>query len=171
MEIIVWQTEKKGQGEFVAYVLLIGLAVTLSIIIGRWSIGQSQSTSQNFVRQSEIEDKCGQIALSASVDCSGLANQILIKITNRGYLKIEKVKITGENGINCMLSDQPNELDIELYPQKETQPNIQLSDRLECKKIYILPLMKISNEETIGSSDKTAEITIPDSCRTPNTNV
>ena len=29
---------KKGQAEYVAYILLIGLGVALAVIVGRWSI-------------------------------------------------------------------------------------------------------------------------------------
>ena len=42
---------KRGQAEFVAYTLLIGLAVTLAVIVGRWSIEQSQKTSEKVVRK------------------------------------------------------------------------------------------------------------------------
>ena len=56
--------DKKAQAAYVAYVLLIGLSVTLAVLVGRWSIEQAQKSSENVLRRSLIEDKCEQIAIS-----------------------------------------------------------------------------------------------------------
>ena len=112
---------KKGQGEFVAYVLLIGLAVTLAVLVGRWSIEQAQKSSENVVRQSEIEDKCNEIAIGGFVDkslCPGTQPN-KVTVTNRGNLIIPSIRIRGEENKNCGF---PDDQLVNLKPGKSLPP-------------------------------------------------
>ncbi len=149
---------KKAQGEFVAYVLLIGMAVGLAVLVGRWSIGQSQSASESFVTQSEMEQTCSQITISGYVDCaSGSSNKI--KISNRGYLTVNKLRIQGSE---CSGASTEEDIDPEnglpaegLKPGKTLDNSITVSD--SCKYGLILPMIKIKDQD-VGCIEKRIQI-------------
>ncbi len=134
---------KKGQGEFVAYVLLIGLAVALSVIVSKWSLDQSKRAGDNLIRSNDIEEKCNEISLSGFVNCPDTQK---ITITNRGNLIIKSLRITGEDNKNCGFS---GDQEVNLKPGKSVTKNLN-----NCNTALILPLMKISNDEIVGCSEK-----------------
>ncbi len=137
--------KKKGQSEFVAYVLLIGMAVALASIIGVWSFNNAQKVSDNIIKQNKIEEKCDQLAISSKIIC--LNNAVdSISISNTGYFTIDEVKITNpetglENCFNKVTKIKPGESRI-----TQTLNN--------CDTAILLPLVKISDDETIGCSEK-----------------
>ena len=127
---------KRGQAEFVAYTLLIGLAVTLAVIVGRWSIEQSQKTSENVVRQNLIEEKCEPVSIGGFVVCPDKIN-----ISNKGNLIIDSLRISCES----------NSIDekVDLKPEKSFTKTLN-----NCNTVSIMPLMFITETEIIGCSDK-----------------
>ena len=136
---------KRGQSEFVAYVLLVGLAVTLAAIIGIWSFNSAQKTSDNIVRQSNIQEKCDQVAIGSYVVCINNAVDS-INITNTGSFTINEIRITNsetglENCANKFLDIKPGQSKI-----TKTLNN--------CNTAILLPLVKISDDEIIGCSEK-----------------
>src|SRR3989338_7582639 len=87
------EINKRGQSEFVAYAILVGLAVTLATIVGIWSFNNSQKLSDNVVRQGAIQEKCDEILINSFVICP-ITNPIKINITNTGSFTLSEVKIT-----------------------------------------------------------------------------
>ena len=136
MKMEMTKLNKKGQAEFVAYTLLIGLAVTLAVIVGRWSIEQSQKTSENVVRQSLIDEKCEPISIGGFIMCPNEIN-----ISKWGNLIINSLRI----GCETTSSDE----NVDLKPGDSFTKTLN-----NCDTVSILPLMKISETEIIGCSDK-----------------
>jgi len=139
---------KKGQAEYVAYILLIGLGVALAVIVGRWSIEQAQKTSERVVKQSSIEEKCNEIAIGGFVDKTGCSNNPQIKpnkinITNRGNLNIKKLRFDCGTGVSI-----PDE-DVNLKPGKSITKTLN-----SCDTSIILPLTEVLDGETVGCSEK-----------------
>ncbi len=141
---------KKAQGEFVAYVLLIGMAVGLAVLVGRWSISQSQRATENFVTQSEIDQTCSQITISGFVDCDAGSNKI--KISNRGYLNVNKLRAQGSE---CTGSGTDEDIPVEIKPGKTRDEPITISDG--CRYGLILPMVKIKDQD-VGCSEKRIQI-------------
>ena len=139
---------KKGQSEFVAYTLLIGMAVTLAVLVGTWSFKNAQSTSDTIVRQSNIEEKCDQISIGGFAVKEGCPSTIPTKInvSNRGNIIINELKVSnGETGTECLPAGSITDL----------KPGISSTKALNnCNTAVILPLVKISNEEIVGCSEK-----------------
>lgn len=80
---------KKGQGNVIAWVLLVGFAVSLAVLVGRWSLGQSQQATEGIISTGESDIRCENVAISA--ECSG---EDLI-VSNKGSLKIVRLNIGG----------------------------------------------------------------------------
>ncbi|MEK6937209.1 MAG: hypothetical protein AABW58_04010 [Nanoarchaeota archaeon] len=139
------------------------MAVGLAVLVGRWSIGQSQSATENFVSQAELDETCSQITVSAFPDCApGNAKANEMTLINKGYLTIKKIKLqtsdcTGESPGEWY----PDELTEGLKPQ-EKKENVLTSNSgvtSSCKKILILPMVTIKDKE-VGCSEKRIELNL-----------
>mgnify|MGYP001619209352 CR=1 FL=1 len=142
---------KRGQSEFVAYVLLIGMAVGLATIVGVWMFGNSERVSDNIVRQSQISEKCDQISIAVFADKSGCPNTIpnKINLSNKGNFIIERVNIINlADNKNCF--SNVNDGLINLKPGASV-----LTKTLNnCNTATILPLVNILENEIVGCSEK-----------------
>lgn len=143
-------SSKKGQSEFLAYVLLIGMAVGLAAIVGVWMFNNSEKTTNNFVRQSEIEEKCGGISIGVFAirnNCP-TTEPNSVSITNTGNFIIQQIKIiNSETNQNCLR--QNSDSLINLKPGFSTTKTLN-----NCRTATILPLVEISEKEIVGCSDK-----------------
>ena len=137
---------KKAQAAYVAYVLLIGLSVTLAVLVGRWGIELAQKSSDSALRAGLIEEKCGQVAISGFLDCS----KNKLNITNRGNLIIEEIRAAGDGSEGCLTK----EIKEKINPGKSKLIDIPSQDLNKCNTAVILPLMSISEEDIIGCTEK-----------------
>jgi hypothetical protein len=110
--------------------------VTLAVVVGRWSIEQSQKTSESVVRQSLIDEKCEPVSIGGFVVCPDKIN-----ISNRGNLIINSFRISCEGS--------SNDEKVDLKPGKSFTKTLN-----NCNTVSILPLMTITETEIIGCSDK-----------------
>jgi len=140
------EINKRGQSEFVAYAILVGLAVTLATIVGIWSFNNSQKLSDNVVRQGAIQEKCDEISINGFVICP-MTNPIKINIINTGSFTLSEVKITNvDDGKEC--NDASNKI-------TDLKPNQQVTKTLNnCNTAILLPFVKILDDESIGCSEK-----------------
>src|SRR3989344_83150 len=140
------EINKRGQSEFVAYAILVGLAVTLATIVGIWSFNNSQKLSDNVVKQGAIQEKCDEISINSFVICP-ITNPINIIISNTGSFTISEVKVTNaDDGKECNVA--PNKI-------TDLKPNQQVTKTLNnCNTAILLPFVKILDDESIGCSEK-----------------
>ena len=73
---------KKGVSSLIAWVLLIGFAVTLAVFVSRWSLQLSQKTTEGTTEMIEIDIQCSNVAIQ------GICEGGRVKIKNRGTLTI-----------------------------------------------------------------------------------
>ncbi len=73
---------KKGQGQMVAFVLLVGFTVVIGIMVGGWMIRQSGRFEKSFDK-SEAEQRCAEVSIAPI--CNG---QVFAGIKNTGSYKI-----------------------------------------------------------------------------------
>lgn len=82
---------KKGISNLITWVLLIGFAVSFSIIIGRYMTQSAEQQSEQTVKFIEMGLICEKILLSVeSTEIQG-SNIKSITIKNRGYLSIDGI--------------------------------------------------------------------------------
>ncbi len=87
------QKNKKAQGDIIAWVLLVGFAVSLAIIVGRWSLQQTEKSTESIVTTSEADIVCDSVALGAI--CKVTGETFIITVANKGALKIVDLNIGG----------------------------------------------------------------------------
>ena len=81
---------KKGVSELIAFVLLIGLAVTVGVFVSRWSLQQAQKSTGG------IEDMVMGDIQCSDVDIQWICEGTSVKIKNRGTLTIVDFHKDGE---------------------------------------------------------------------------
>lgn len=100
---------KKAVSPLIAYILLIGMVVAMSVIVGNFLIKQARDV--NFDSK-EIEIYCADAAIDAYSVCSELQGTevyiIGFNMTNRGYFNISDVTIVRKTGsdVKTLTSDE-----------------------------------------------------------------
>lgn len=143
---------RKGQGNVIAWVLLVGFAVSLAVLVGRWSIQQSQKSVSSIVETGEGDIMCENVAISAVCECNGDCN---LDVSNKGTLNIYQLNIGG-----CTTKDVgkgDNNWYIGLNEKKEITLS-KCSDEL----ITLIPMIKIE-DRLIGCANKELNIDV-DNC-------
>ena len=125
--------DKKGAEAIVAWVLLVGLSITLGVIVMQWSKEQAEKQAKDIVREVEGDIKCVDVSINAYFTD---ANCDEIFITNKGYFKILSIKIRPDIGT-------VETLNINLDPQQSQTLNIgYLTNKLD-----IIPIIKAGKED------------------------
>lgn len=138
---------KKGQGNVIAWVLLVGFAISLAVLVGRWSIQQAQSSTEGIVDMSEADIRCESVAISAV--CTGSDGNYKLDVSNKGSLIIKSINV---GGCDTPKIDGPIGLN-------EKTGEIGLS--ICGETIRLIPMIDI-NGKTIGCSAKEINIKIDD---------
>lgn len=89
---------KKGVSSLIAWVLLIGFAVTLAVFVSRWSLQQAQKSTSGVEDMVMGDIQCSDVAIS------GFCENGKIKIKNRGTLNIIGFR---KDGKETMFEDDP----------------------------------------------------------------
>ncbi len=114
---------KKGQGQLVAFVLLIGFTVIIGIMVGNWAIQRARKTGESIVGMGERDAMCPDVRIDPV--CEG----IVLRIRNSGNYKV-KLKSGGQYvGGNDWI-----------YLQKESTP-------ISLNKQTIIPFIEIEGKE------------------------
>ena len=74
---------KKGQGQMVAFVLLVGFTVVIGIMVGGWAIQRARKTSESFVETGERDARC------ADVQIDPICDDGVLRIRNNGKYKVK----------------------------------------------------------------------------------
>ncbi|MDP4012172.1 MAG: hypothetical protein Q8R00_01015 [Candidatus Nanoarchaeia archaeon] len=80
---------KNGQGAIIAWILLIGLTVSLAVMVTTWTRQQAEETTSGLVSQTEVDLRCESVSFNANPSCDSLDGEI--KIVNRGDFSIHKL--------------------------------------------------------------------------------
>ena len=140
---------KKGQGQMVAFVLLIGFTVVIGIMVGNWAIQRASKTGESIVERGEIDTRCADVAIAGVCDCvefsvdEGCTNMNFL-IRNKGVFK---VKLRNKNN--------PVGGSDWIYPNKDS---IFISLPADLNNLNIVPFIEIEGKEH-GCSSKAITVT------------
>ncbi len=82
---------KRGVSSLIAWVLLIGFAVTLAVFVSRWSLQQAQKSTEGVESMIEGDILCSEVNIN--IICEGSS----LYMINRGSLAIKQIKIGNNN--------------------------------------------------------------------------
>lgn len=114
---------KKGISELIAFVLLIGLAVTLGVFVSRWSLQQAQKSTTGIEEMVMGDVQCSDVAIQGICDGSN------VKIKNRGTLTIQYLLKGNEKTKYCEEKLKPNS-ECPPIPAGIYTPIIKIDDKL-----------------------------------------
>ena len=140
---------KRGISELISYVLLLGLAIALGILVINWFKDQATTTITEIEATTETEMLCADVSLNGAIntDCStGDLN-----ISNRGYHKIDSIKVRSRINTNSNLIS--TNYNVNLNPGESQSLNINPS----VEQIDILPLIKL-NDKLVVCTDRKVTI-------------
>lgn len=147
--------DRKGASLIIAWVLLVGLGVTLGIFVTTWMSKEAEERTESMVNYLTGDIKCRDIAINARVNsCSPLE----INVTNKGFLRIEQYTIRVRNSTAMM----GKKIMTNLTMPEETK-QLYIGSYSNIDKIEVIPLVKISDESTemIGCSDRKLTLDSP----------
>lgn len=126
---------RKGQAEFIGWVLLIGFAVVTAAFVGNWMLQRARETTESVIEMTTKDMRCNDVSIS--VNCKeGNA-----EIVNTGYFTIKKLA--------CYKDTDYNPLEFVIKP-RESKPLIDSCDS-------IVPIIE-ADEKEIGCSEKQVEV-------------
>ena len=134
---------KRGMGEIVGWVLLIGLSVAIATMVTVWTKQQATKTTEFIIDDVEGDIQCADVSLKAFIVTPPCTD---INISNTGYHTIIKVNARHQFGTQ--------EFQVDLVPQTNTKVlNINIPS-----KVDIIPVIQ-SSKGLIGCADRKLVIT------------
>lgn len=146
---------KKGMSELISWVLLIGLAVTLTIIVGKYMMQGAEEQAAQTVSFVETGILCEKLVISVenlTADTRGYIKEISIK--NRGYLAIDGIMIRGYYKREQPLNVQKT-LDNKLNPNEEIA--VAISPPIYPGGIEKLEILPLKEKEGCASRKETLD--------------
>lgn len=129
---------KKAASEIIAWVLLLGFAISLAVGVYSWSRTHTEELTESTVTFIEGKLEC----LEVSINVKKQPECLLLNISNRGKMTVDKISIASLDGSNSIL------IDANLLPLKSrTFAYEQGSD------IEVLPVIILDNKN-IGCKDR-----------------
>ncbi|MDD5650994.1 MAG: hypothetical protein PHF86_11350 [Candidatus Nanoarchaeia archaeon] len=151
---------KKAVSPLIAYILLIGMVIAISAIVGNFLIKQARDI--NF-ESKEIEIYCADVAIDAYPVCSQTlseTNKIIgINITNRGYYSVGNLSIVKREGtsVKTLVPEEfsfftytdgtINTIQTPLDPENKGMLKVVVdTSKLPSTEFLITPILKINDK-------------------------
>lgn len=124
--------ERRGASVIIGWVLLVGLAVTMGVIVSQWVKEQAESTAASLVEEKTQETRCMDVSIAAFLE-PGCAQ---VNVTNRGLFTVHQVGVRSQFGTETV--------NMVILPRQTQALNIQTSlssgDRVD-----VIPVIKIDD--------------------------
>jgi len=137
--------KKEGASQVLSFVILIGLGVTLSIIVGLWIRDQARESSDIIEESMNTEMLCSEVFLTGDANCKDDGGEWKIdsiNLTNRGKFNIIGFKCGSDD-----LEDTKSELSDEILIIGETEEDLNICK--DVKLTRIMPYIKVKEKEVL----------------------
>lgn len=85
---------KKGVSPIIAWILILGLTISLAAIVTNWYLGQSKEMAEKTLTTLEGGIECSEVNINVAYTNDKI--QCIAKIANTGKLKIDSIRINEE---------------------------------------------------------------------------
>ena len=144
---------KKGVSIAISWVLLVGFAVTLALIVTVWMKSFADDATKGATEDVEIDIKCSEVSLNA-IKTTPCQLNLTMDITNTGYFTIEKVKVRGTDTSTKEFEFQGAEPSLKPTQTKTLYTN---TDYPSSTEITIIPIIKV-DQRFVGCADRIIKI-------------
>ncbi len=143
--MINFLNKKKGQAALIAWVLLIGLSVSLAVIVTTWTREQAEETTETLVSQTEADLRCDAVSFNVAPQCEIPYDGL--KIVNRGDFTIHKFVVHIKPPEGNLISSTINLFEGGREPLKpgETQ-TLRTKDSFMNSEIDLVPFIQVDGQ-------------------------
>jgi len=135
---------KRGISPLISWVLLVGFAVALSMMVTDWVKTQAESTTEKTVEGVEGDIRCSQVSLNVNVDCISSPGTVQMNLANRGKFTIHKIRIR-----------QPGNTEERIITLAPTMKRTEALNRFDpAKEGDVVPIIMLEDKEVICSTRK-----------------
>lgn len=128
----------KGISPAIAWVLLVGLTVTLAITVFNWSKEQAEEFGESVTSKAERDMRCENVAFNAICENGD------ISVINKGDFSIHKFLIR-EYSASGLLGNREKVLNNPLKPGRRT-PEYLYTMSQQAQEVDLVPVIKIEDE-------------------------
>jgi hypothetical protein len=129
--------DKKGVSLIISWVLLIGFAVTLGVLVSTWMQDQAEETSETLLDDKTMELHCGDMAVNAFFPTPTCDT---ISTTNKGVFTIHQVHVRSLFGTETIEASIP--------PQQAQDLNIQ-TVVVSGESVEVIPVIKVEGKTVV----------------------
>ncbi len=148
--------QKRGQGAIIAWVLLIGLSVSLAVIVSTWTREQAEETTETLVSQTEADLRCAAVSFNAKPECKIPYDKL--KIVNRGDFTIHKFVIHIKPKEGQLISNTINLFEGGREPIKPGETKtLRTQDSFMNSEIELVPFIQVDGQY-VGCTARTLKI-------------
>ena len=126
----------KGVSLIISWVLLIGFAVTLGVIVSQWMQDQANKTAETVIEAKAQEVRCRDVSLNAFLTNSCAT----LEVANKGVFTVHQINIRSKFGTEA--------IDTSILPSQSQSLNIQTALSPD-DSIEVIPVIEM--EETLVS--------------------
>ena len=144
---------RKGVSPLIAYVLLVGLAISMAVIFANWSRQHTEKVTDMIIDENVKNDRCASVAFNFNNTHGECTDTILgISVSNRGYVHIADFKVLLDGEERDIANANPN-------PQVKVSETKDLNiGRVEnVDEIELVPFVDI-NCQKVGCFDRRVKI-------------
>ncbi|MBS3145541.1 hypothetical protein J4414_01945 [Candidatus Woesearchaeota archaeon] len=143
---------KKGVSPLIAWILIIGLTVSLALIVGNFLKESAETTKESLIEYVEGGSTCDKIIINAEpLECNKASRNIKLKINNRGFLAINKIQVRIFYSDNT-LGNEIVSFNNNLLPDNNIEAVVPIENKA------IIKLQAVPIREETGCADKKAEL-------------
>jgi len=143
---------KKGVSPLIAWILIIGLTVSLALIVGTFLKESAEKTKESLIDYVEGGTTCDKITINAEpLECNKASRNVKLGIHNRGFLAINQIQVRIFYADNT-LGNEIVSFNNNLLPDNIIETNVPIENKV------IIKLQAVPIREEIGCVDKKVEL-------------
>ena len=136
----------RGQSQYLSWIIILTLIISISFVLYRWSVAQAQSTSEELQARSDPV-LCSDVDISVDSICQTFRT-VEANITNVNNRRVDGIRYSGVG----LYPDDPDYLDSKtVYKTIDTgdDEHFSILKKVTLSQVEIVPIVKRGNRDII----------------------